>query len=845
IAMWGKDQFCENFEYNLAGTPCEKVLDKQTCYHTESVRELYPQDWILRELKIESYMGTPLRDSAGKVTGLVGISQDITERKNAEAALQKSREAEARVHARLSDAIESLPASFALYDSEDRLVLCNRKTLEMFPHHAHLLKPGTKYEEIVRLSLEKNLVKFDEKKKNGYLKRRLQEHRLNGSAIELEWSDGRILEVYNRPTSDGGLVTIRLDVTERKRAEEGLRASEERIRQVVSNVPVVFWKLNREGVITLLEGKSLPGDSRQLLGKTIQEAFEEQPEIVAANEKALAGESVQAVVSASGGRVFDAYLSPIKDGNSDVLGVTGVAVEITDRVQAEEKLRASENRFRSLVENAADAIFLYDTEGNLIDVNQQACENLGYTREELLSLKVSDIAHSRTPAELNELFQNILSGKSPGTISGTNRRKDGTTYPVEIRMGVIDSGGEKMLLALARDVSERVAIENQLRQAQKMEAVGQLAGGVAHDFNNMLQIIQGYTELAILNSKGNGTQGKNLEKVLGATHKAANLTKQLLAFGRRQVLKTEVFDVNELIENLMKMLGRLIGETVILQVNPSAGPGNVYADPGLIDQVLVNLCVNARDAMPDGGQLTIETQPFHADQSFCETHGWSTPGEYVQISVTDTGIGIAKSDLSHIFEPFFTTKEVGRGTGLGLSVVYGIIQQHKGKITVHSEPGIGTTFKFYLPASKNHAMEEVKSIPEIAQGGHETILVAEDEQVLLEMVSDLLEDHGYSVLPARDGNEAVSIFQEKAQEIDLVILDVVMPNLGGREAYKRIKGIRPSVPVLFSTGYSASVLDSDFMEKNKPALLQKPYSPMALYKIVREQLAAAESLTNG
>ncbi|MFH2053684.1 MAG: transporter substrate-binding domain-containing protein [bacterium] len=391
-------------------------------------------------------------------------------------------------------------------------------------------------------------------------------------------------------------------------------------------------------------------------------------------------------------------------------------------------------------------------------------------------------------------------------------------------------------LARRNAEQDREAMQRQLLQAQKMEAVGQLAGGVAHDFNNILQAIMGYTQILIEERPAGSPVPEELAEIFKGAERAASLTRQLLAFSRRQVMQPESLDLNALIDNLLKMLRRLIGEHLRLEWLPGNNLGAVYADAGMIEQVVVNLCVNARDAMAGGGTLIIETQNVLIDSDYCESHAWAQPGRYVLLSVTDTGCGIPAPDLQRIFEPFYTTKEEGRGTGLGLATVYGIVKQHEGMVNAYSEVGKGTTVKVYLPISQQKATAVGPLIEGGVRGGAETILLAEDDQAVRNLAQTILTRSGYRVLTAGDGEEAVQVFAAHAGEVDLLILDVVMPRAGGQEAHRRCQEIRSGVPVLFCSGYSPNAVHTNFVLHEGLHLVQKPYSQASLLRAVRGAL---------
>ena len=388
--------------------------------------------------------------------------------------------------------------------------------------------------------------------------------------------------------------------------------------------------------------------------------------------------------------------------------------------------------------------------------------------------------------------------------------------------------------ALQREIHER--LEEQYRQAQKMEAVGQLTGGIAHDFNNLLQVINGGTEMALLDLDADHPVRETLKDVVEAGQQASRLVEQLLLFSRRQIMRPISLDLNEVVSGVLEMLRRVIGEQVRLEWNPHSGGGAIRADRGMVEQALVNLSVNARDAMVGGGTLKVETEDVTIDEAYCEARPGAVPGRYVLLRVSDTGSGMDTETLDQAFEPFFSTKETGKGTGLGLATVYGIVRQHEGMIDVHSEPGRGTTFEVYWPVTSPAADGSKEEIETSMEGGDETILLAEDEGMVRRMARTILERAGYTVLTARTGLEAVKLFEEEDGEVDLAILDVVMPELGGREAHDRIRARRPNVKVLFASGYSENAIHSNFILDRGFNLIQKPFTRRDLLRAVRKIL---------
>jgi signal transduction histidine kinase len=388
------------------------------------------------------------------------------------------------------------------------------------------------------------------------------------------------------------------------------------------------------------------------------------------------------------------------------------------------------------------------------------------------------------------------------------------------------------------ELRAKLAAEEALRQSQKMEAVGQLAGGVAHDFNNILQAIFGYSHLILNNVKENETVCNYVEEIIKASERAAALTQSLLAFSRKQAVTLALIDLSEVIKGNEAFLRRLIREDIELKINCTVEPLTVLADQGQIEQVFMNLVANGRDAMPNGGRLSIETQSATLDYDFIETHGYGTAGIYSSFSVSDSGFGMDKETQSHIFEPFFTTKEQGKGTGLGLSMVYGIVRKHDGIITVYSEPGTGTTFKIYLPHVLNSASSGKKDVWELPtlRGGTETILVGEDDLALRGLSTKMLSHYGYQVIEAADGQDAVDKFVEYGDSIHIVIMDAIMPKKNGREACQEMRLIRPDLKTVFVSGYSRDVFWSGEELDANSVFIQKPFSPVGLLATVREML---------
>jgi PAS domain S-box-containing protein len=520
----------------------------------------------------------------------------------------------------------------------------------------------------------------------------------------------------------------------------------------------------------------------------------------------------------------------------------GYMLDITERKRVEEALRRSEQRFRAIFDSAAFGIAVVDAEGRLIESNRAYRQLTGYRGSELKALPFSSYTHPEDADRALALFRDLRDGEIDRFETEVRYvRKDERVVWAHVSAARLqDADGRPLVITVAEDVTSRRELEQQFRQAQKMEAVGRLAGGIAHDFNNLLTAITGYAEIMLAKLPGSDPLRRDAEEIRKAGDRAASLTRQLLAFSRRQMLRPRVLDLNAVVAETESMLRRLIGEDIELVTDLARGLGHVRTDPGQMAQVLVNLAVNARDAMPDGGELRIETADADVGLGFARRHPPMQPGSYVRLSLIDTGVGMDAEILSHVFEPFFTTKEQGAGTGLGLSTVYGIVKQSGGFVWVSSEPGHGTRFDVYLP--RVDAELELDPAPPEASPlfGTETILLVEDEDVVRELVCEILESNGYTVLEARDGEAALDIFRGHEGPIDLLLTDVVMPRMGGRDLAERVTAQRPDVRVLFMSGYASSAVGS---LAPGAAFVQKPFSTAALAERVREVLDGGGRLT--
>ncbi len=508
-----------------------------------------------------------------------------------------------------------------------------------------------------------------------------------------------------------------------------------------------------------------------------------------------------------------------------------------ERRRADDTLSKSESLFRLLFSHNPLPTWLYDRDTLcFLQVNQAAVELYGYSEQEFLCLTVSVLETLDGTAAAMAGAPN--SADVPSVRK--HRRKDGKTIDIEVRSDDLEFGGRPAVLVVARNISEQRLLEEQLRQAQKMEAVGRLAGGVAHDFNNMLMVIKGHTEMLLSSPGAVGNVTHKIEQIDRAADRAASLTRQLLAFSRMQVLQPRVINLNEVVEEMGKLLPRLIGEDIELVVRTASDLGQIRADASQMEQIIMNLAVNARDAMPQGGRLVIETSNAELDHTYNARHPVIQAGRYALLAVTDTGTGMDAETQTHIFEPFFTTKEQGKGTGLGLATVYGVVKQSGGFIWVYSEPGKGTSFKIYLPRVNQGAEREAQPrIPAEIPRGTETVLLAEDEQDVREVAREFLESAGYNVLEVSDGHEALRVAQEHQGPIDLLVTDMVMPGMTGQELAERLQQLRKDMRVIFMSGYTEQAAGHPYANGHSSRLLTKPFNRAVLLRAARELLVTA------
>jgi PAS domain S-box-containing protein len=635
---------------------------------------------------------------------------------------------------------------------------------------------------------------------------------------------------------------------ERLRAEQDLRESQHRFRDLFENSPDAIFVEDMDGTVLDVNFAAcvLHGMTRdQLIGKNgvndlVPPAWRESAregfqKLAAGKLSWVEGESLTV-----NGRAVPVE---VRAGRIELSGKPALLLhvrDITDRRTAAAALQSSEALFRSVWENSVDGMRLVDENGTVLAVNDAYCKLVGMDVQSLEGKPFTIVYATSENWDdmLKELRDFFAAREHQHKRQQQHALHDGRTVVLEITDSFIEVEGRPLLmLSLFRDVTVQKRLEEQLRQSQKMEAIGQLAGGVAHDFNNILTVIHGHASL-LLSSGLDDTSARSAQQITQAAERAAGLTRQLLTFSRRQLIQPKRLDMNKIVGNTTDMLGRILGEDVSLQLNYSHSPAMVEADAGMVEQVLLNLAVNARDAMPRGGQLTVRIAIVDVNESHVQRHPEARMGRFVCVSKTDTGCGIAPENLPRIFEPFFTTKEVGKGTGLGLATVYGIVKQHQGWVEVDSTVGKGSTFRIFLPFVGSAEVVTEKPTTQFSiRGGNETILLVEDEKPVRELVARILEKHGYKIFQAGNGAEAVEMWNQKKQEIDLLLTDLIMPGtMNGRELAEALWREQPDLKVIFSSGYSADIVGKDFKLESEVNFLQKPYHPQTLALTVRRCL---------
>ncbi|NPU85713.1 MAG: PAS domain S-box protein [Syntrophaceae bacterium] len=777
------------------------------------------------------------------------LEQEIAERRRAENALRESEELYRRAFEQSNDGI--------VITQNGRYVFVNQPFLRTV---------GRRMEDLLDKTLGAFVHPDDRERLADYTRRRrVGEPAPSNYGLRIIKPDGtlvhvdiNVIEVVYR--GEKAFLGYLRDITEKKRADERLRESEDRYRRLVQFAPAGIYQVDFQSrrfidvndVMCHYTGYTreefLALDPLQIIAEDSLELFLKRAADIMAGIPI--SDKVEYKVRGKNGREFWVLLhnSFFHEGGKPVVS-TVIVHDITERRQAEQALRDSEERYRTLVETSPDSILLYSLTGEILTASGQTAAMYGASSTAQFMKEVRTVFDLLTDEGREKAAANFSRTLAKGHSEKNEYRirlRDGSQIDAEINSSLVrDASGEpQAFISVVRDITDRKRAEEerdrlqmQLLQAQKMESVGRLAGGVAHDFNNILAAIMGYAEMSLLLATPGTKVHQNLQEILKAAGRSADLTGQLLAFARRQVTSPKVLNLNDTVGGMLKMLRRLIGEDIDLAWIPGHDLWSVKIDASQVDQMLANLLVNARDAISGAGRVTIETRNVEVDEGFIARHGEFSPGDYVLLSVSDTGCGIDRETLEHVFEPFFTTKEVGKGTGLGLAMVFGIVRQNEGFIHAYSEPRQGTTFRIYLPRVASARPEQSQpGEAVIPRRGEETILLAEDDEAVLTLTRSVLEALGYRVITAGSPDRAIQVVGESEETIHLLLTDVVMPGMNGRDLAERLVSLRPGLKCLFMSGYPADVIAHHGILEEGIHFVQKPFSIQALSEAVRRVL---------
>ena len=780
-----------------------------------------------------------------------GVATDITARRQMQESLEEQKKFTETL-------LENSAAATFVLDPEHKVVLWN-KACEELTGIASVAMIGTgnhwqAFYDHERPCLADIVLEADPGRLPAlyavYAKSALVPHGLHteGWYQNLGGSD-RYLQIEAAPVyGSGGVLLAAIetiqDMTTQKRTDDALQATTERMAVILDGINALIYVADMETYEILFVNKFGRNIWGEITGKICWQTFQNgqsSPCDFCSNERLLTAEGVPTgvytseVQSTVTGKWYDCRDQAIRWSDGRMVRLE-IATDITERKKAEKELRLQSAALHA----AANAIVITDKNGTIEWVNPAFTALTGYSAKEVIGSNPRDVLKSGVHSEafFTQLWDTLLAGEVwRGEIA--NRHKDGTLYPEgQTITPVKDASGEiTHFIAIKRDLTEQRKLEAQLQHAQKMESIGTLAGGIAHDFNNILTTIIGYGTIALLKMAPDDPNRLYIQHMLEASNRAAHLTKDLLLFSRKQAIDKKPLELNLVVTKVEKFLKRVIGEDIEFKTILLNSPLPVLADDYQLEQVLMNLATNARDAMPNGGALTVTTTQVLLNEEFVAAQNFGKPGPYALITVTDTGGGMDEATRLRIFEPFFTTKEVGKGTGLGLAVAYGIIKQHDGCINVYSEPGTGTTFRIYLPLITTERREGYRAQQEeISVGGTETILLAEDDEHVRTMIRSVLTDFGYTIIEAVNGADAVNKFAEQNETIDLILIDLIMPKMNGKEALDEIRKIRPGIKAIFSSGYAPETIQQKASLADGVHLIAKPASPTELLKKVRQVL---------
>jgi two-component system, cell cycle sensor histidine kinase and response regulator CckA len=673
---------------------------------------------------------------------------------------------------------------------------------------------------------------------------------INFKDFPIQTKAGQVVDTDIFMVDRAGLIQCNIrDITDNKQTEKKLRKSENHLRTLVQTIPDLIWSKNKDGVYLSCNPmfeRFFGAREEDIVGKTdysfvdqnLADYFLENDRRAMAAMKPTSNEDWVTFADDGHHALLETIKTPLYNDKGTLVGVLGIGRDITARKQAEETLRMSEAKIHSILDNIGTGVALIGPNMQVLELNHQMrawFPNVDVGQRSIC-YRVFNDPPFEVICENCPTFKTLRDGLVHEAVRKIRQAKGTRDYRI-VASPIFNAAGEvTAAVEMVEDITEKLSLESQLIQAQKMESIGRLAGGVAHDFNNMLSVILGYGQMILEMTQPNNPLHEYAQEVVAAGVRSTNITRQLLAFARKQIITPEILDLNTIIADTLKMLRRLIGEDINLVWLPaSAWP--VKIDPSQLEQILANLCVNARDAIDGVGEITIETATKTFDETYCSEHPGFIPGDFTLLSISDDGCGMDKDVQSKLFEPFFTTKELGQGTGLGLATVYGIVKQSNGFINVYSEPGKGTTFKIYLPRyGEQGEKSEKDKVATIPRGQGEIVLVVEDEESILKLTAKILHNFGYVVVTANSPKEAVNFVKGYREKIDLIITDVIMPEMNGRDLANVLLTIQPNLKCLFMSGYTSTVIASQGVLAEGIQFIQKPFSANDLGAKVHELL---------
>ncbi|MFH0825893.1 MAG: PAS domain S-box protein [Pseudomonadota bacterium] len=778
------------------------------------------------------------REVAGDIAYALHNMQVSKERQSMTAALRKNEE-------RLRLALDAAKAGTWEWDLRTNENFWSEETWALFGLEPHSSKPS--YETWRQTIRPDDWAEAEGTVQEAFSKGRElnAEWRTNDDSGGQRWLMSRGRPIRDKTGQVVRYIGIVMDITDRKKAEQALNQSEQRYRAVFNTASVGIDMVDGQGKFTEVNNalcRFLGYSAEELTRLNIRDvthpddltqSLELLESVVAGKHSAYRLE--KRYVRKDGETVWgDTAVSAILDAAGAYRATVGVIADITDRKKSEQ----AQQRLAAAVEQAAETVVITDAEGTIRYVNPAFEKTTGYSKDEAIGNNPRILKSGRHDDEFyKRMWKTLADGKTwMGRL--VNKKKDGTFFEEDVSISPIrdDTGKTVNFVAVKRDVTKEVLLQEQLFQAQKMEAIGTLAGGVAHDFNNILQVALGYSELMLGEERLPQIYKADIKKINESARRGADLVKRLLTFSRKTEINPQPLNLNQRINEVRRMIERTIPKMIEIKLLLAEDPARVNADPTQIDQILMNLAVNARDAMAGGGELTFETANVILDERYARTNIEASPGRYVLLSVRDTGSGMDKDTLQHIFEPFYTTKGVGEGTGLGLAMVHGIVKQHGGHIKCYSEPGRGTAFNIYFPALVSDEEAEQTKVTALPRGGSETILLVDDEELIRDLGSRILTKAGYKVITASNGKEALDVFEGRGSEIDMVVLDLIMPEMGGKQCLEALLALAPSLKVVIASGLSADGPTKDALSAGAKGFVNKPYDIRQVLEVVREVL---------